>query len=165
MIAALAQATQGVIDTLPPAVAAAPTALVAAPTLDLTGIAVACIAGIFGVLGPVALYMVQSHVKDVQAAAVLSAAVKNSLGAAQQAADGVASVLPRVPLPAGIPPQLVASTQYVLDHAGDEAARFGITPLAIADKVNAAIGTAKIVAAAAMPTVLAAPATPTGPKT
>jgi hypothetical protein len=157
MIAALAQ---GVIDTLPPGVAVAPAILMTAPTIDITGIAVACIAGLFGVLGPVALYMVQSHVKDVQAAAVLAAAVKNSLGAAQQALDGVASVLPPVRVPAGIPPQLVVPLQYVLNHAGDEAGRLGITPQAIADKIVAQRGLVQI--AAVVPAVV--PATPLGPK-
>jgi hypothetical protein len=152
MIAALAQTLQPALGVMADGVAVAPTVVVAAaPTLDLTGIAVACIAGLFGVLGPVALYMVQSHVKDVQAAAVLAAAVKNSLGAAQQALDGVASVLPPVRVPAGIPPQLVVPLQYVLNHAGDEAGRLGITPQAIADKIVAQKGLVQI--AAAVPNV------------
>jgi hypothetical protein len=46
--------------------------------------------------------------------------------------------------------------QYVLDHAGAEATRLNLTPIAIADKINAQIGLAKIVSPTT-PTVMLGP--------
>lgn len=118
-------------------------------TYDLTGIAVAIATGIFGVLGIVLPLLINARIKDSQAAATLGAAVKNSLGAMQVATEGVLTNLhPTVALPVipGAPPQLASGVQYVLDHAGPEAARFGITPAAIADKINAQIGLTNIAA-------------------
>jgi len=135
-------------------------------TIDLTGIAVSCIAGIFGVVGPLFLYWLQSHMKDKQAAVVLEAAVTNSLGAMQQAAEtGVKSANPHI-MVAGISPALGVGVQYVLDHAGDEAGRFGITPAAIADKISARIGLASIaanIATAASPAPTPKPLDPLPP--
>ena len=114
-------------------------------TVDLTGIAVSCIAGIFGVVGPVFLYWLQSHMKDKQAAVVIGNAVSNSLGAMQQAAEaGVTSLHPQI---AGVPPSLAVGVQYVLDNAGPELARYtDITPQMLAAKINAKIGLASIAA-------------------
>jgi hypothetical protein len=70
--------------------------------------------------------------------------VTNSLGAMQQAAEGsVISGHPQILL-TGVSPALGVGVQYVMDHAGDEAARFGITPASIADKINARVGLASI---------------------
>lgn len=118
-------------------------------TYDLTGIAVSILTGIFGVLGIVLPLLINARIKDSQAATVLGAAVKNALGAMQVATEGVVTNLhPTVALPVipGAPPQLASGVQYVLDHAGPEAARFGITPAAIADKINAQIGLSNIAA-------------------
>ena len=72
----------------------------------------------------------------------------------------------------GVPDSLAPGVQYVLDHAGVEAERFGISPAAIADKVVAQIGLAQIatnqaVAASASPKVPdpLGPLTLTSPKT
>jgi hypothetical protein len=135
-------------------------------TIDLTGIAVSAIAGIFGVVGPVFLYWLQSHMKDKQAADVLEAAVTNSLGAMQQAAEaGVESANPHI-LVAGVSPAIGVGVQYVMDHAGDEAGRFGITPASIADKINARVGLASIasnIATAASPAPTPKPLDPLPP--
>ena len=118
-------------------------------TIDLTGIIISIITGAFGIVGTVFLAWLQSHMKDQQAASVLAAAIRNSLGAGQQAALGlVTSLHPAVSIP-GVPAALAVQTQYVLDHASDEAARLGITPAAIADKVNAQIGLTAIAATVA----------------
>jgi len=113
--------------------------------IDLTGIAVSVVGGFFSILSAVFLAWLQSHMKDKQAALVLQNAVVNALGAMQQAADGaIQSVSLKIPMPPGTPPELGTGVQYVLDHAGAEAARFGITQEAIADKINAQIGLDKI---------------------
>ena len=115
-------------------------------TFDLTGIIVAVIGGVFSVATIVVGAWISSRMKDAQAASVLGAAVKNALGAMQQATQGaVTAQRPTVTLPllASVP-QLAVGVQYVLDHAGAEATRFGITPIAIADKINAQIGLANI---------------------
>ena len=109
-------------------------------TVDLTTVLVSIITGFFAVLSIVIPAMISSRMKDQQAAAVLTAAVKNSLGAMEQASKGViVSMAPQVTVP-GIPLSLQPGVQYVLTHAGDEAARFGITPAAIADKISAQVG-------------------------
>lgn len=121
--------------------------------IDLTGIATSLIAGVFSILAIAIPLIINSRLKDQQAAAVLSAAVKNALGAIQQAAT--AAIKPP-PLPAipGVSPALTVGVQYVLNHAGTEAARFGIDPPAIAAKIDAQIGLVKIVAAESVATNL-----------
>jgi hypothetical protein len=123
-------------------------------TLDLTGIIVASIGGVLSLVGIVATALINSRVKDKQAAAVLEAAVKNSLGALQQASEQAIPALgPNLTIP-GVPATLQPGVQYVLDHAGPEAERFGITPPAIAAKIDAQIGLTKIAAIVAATPVL-----------
>lgn len=131
-------------------------------TVDLTGIAVAATGGFFSVLGIVIPLWISSHIKDKTAAAVVSTAVKNSLGAVQQAATSELDALrPQLP---GVPPALAPGVNYVLDQAGPEATRLGITPVAIAQKIEAQIGLANIatnLAVTASPAPIVAP--PLGP--
>jgi len=113
-------------------------------TVDLTGIAVSVIAGIFGVVGPLFLWWLQQHIKNETAKATFSNALTNGLGMIQQAAEGTVRALhPKIDLP-GVPEALKPGVQYVLTHAGDEAARLGNTPLEIAEKLIAREGTASI---------------------
>ena len=114
--------------------------------VDLTGIACALIAGVFSILSIVLPMMINARIKDAQAADTLGTAVKNSLGALQQASIAAAKGIKpiAVSLPSGVPPELATGVQYVLDHAGPEAARFGITPEAIASKISAQIGLVSI---------------------
>lgn len=134
--------------------------------VDLTGVAVAVVGGVFSILGPVALAMVNSHIKDETARNVLDKAITNSLGAMQQAAEAsVAAARPSIP---NVPDHLAPGVQYVLDHAGGELSRLGVTPEAVAGKIQARMGLANIqhnlaVTASATPTVahpLAAVAAP-----
>lgn len=114
--------------------------------IDLTQLLIALIGAIVTVLGSVAIALVNAHVKDATARGVLATAITNSLGAGQQAADGVVVALkPTVAIP-GVPAALAPQVQYVLDHASDEATMLGVTPLGIASKINAQIGLAKIAA-------------------
>lgn len=115
-------------------------------TIDLTGIATTAIAGIFSILAIVIPLMIQSHLKDAAAATALGNAVKNSLGAMQQAMQtGLVGWTPKVTIP-DVTPQMAVGVQYVLDHAGPEAERFGITPYKIAEKISAQIGLGTITA-------------------
>jgi len=112
--------------------------------LNLTAVIVALIGCAGTIVGSIGVALINSRMKDKQAAEVLSNAVKNSVGIAVQVAEGaVQSAQPHVSIP-GVPVSLQPSVQYVLDHAGDEAARFGVTPAALADKVNAQIGLTKL---------------------
>jgi hypothetical protein len=127
----------------------------AAPaTIDLTGISTAVIAGVFSILAVVVPLFIQSHMKDKQAAAALATAIQNSLGAIQQAAQTeVTTISPTVSIP-GVPANIAVGVQYVLDHAGEEAARFGISATDLAEKISAQIGLANIktnIATAASP--------------
>lgn len=138
-------------------------------TFDLTALVVAIVGGFFSIATIVVGAWINARMKDSAAAAAVNGAVKNALGAMQQAAQQAAtSARPAVTIPAipGVPPDLAVGVQYVLDHAGQEAARFGITAPAIADKLNAQIGLAAIasnVAAAAAPAPTPAPLAPIPP--
>ena len=118
-------------------------------TIDLTGIATSIIAGVFAVLGIVIPLIINARIKDAQAATVLNTAVKNSLGALEQAATTTVTTLH--PAIKDVPAALTPGVQYVLDHAGAEAARFGITPASIAEKVDAQLGLAKIASTTVTP--------------
>lgn len=123
---------------------AAETVAVQAPALDLTAIVLAIIGGVFAVIKIVAETFAASRIKDAAAREVVNKALDNALGAIQQAAQSrVVAAQPQLAVP-GIPVSLQAGVQYVLDHAGDEASRLGITPGAIADKLNARIGLSNI---------------------
>lgn len=131
----------------------APVVVQAAPTVDLTGIAVSAIGAIATIMGTVISFWLRSRMNNQDDAVVLGNAVRNSLGAIQQAATtAVEALKPSVVLP-GVTAQLAPGVQYVLDHAGDEAKRLNITPAAIADKIDAQIGLAKIAASGAAPAV------------
>lgn len=118
----------------------------AAPSgrVDLTAIAIAAVGGVFSIISAVAVALINSHVKNATARQVLNAAVTNSIGALQMAAkEEITRAAPQFDLP----PKLEAyrpAVQYVLDHAENEANRFGIKPADIADKINARLGLAHI---------------------
>lgn len=132
-----------VVTALLPAPAFAQAATPAA-SVDLTGIATSVIAGVFGILGIVVPYVINARMKDKQAADVLSDAVRNSLGAIQQTSTAaVAAAKPSVQIP-GVAASLAPGVQYVLDHAGPEMARLGVTQASVAEKVEAQIGLANI---------------------
>lgn len=118
-------------------------------TIDLTGVAVAAVSGIFSILGLVLTFLINKYVQDKAAKETLATALQNSLGAGEQAATSAVSVAhPSIEV-VGMDKRTAASVQYVLNHAGPEAARFGLTPDSIADKVNARIGLRKLDAATA----------------
>ncbi len=123
-------------------------------TIDLTSICLAIVTGIFGILS----YYVKTWLDKKQAAETLGAAVRNSLGALQQAAtEAIISGHPSVTIP-GVPPALQVPVQYVIDHAGTEMKTLNIQVPMIAEKVSAQIGLAAIaqnlaVAASASPVV------------
>jgi hypothetical protein len=118
----------------------------AAPTvIDWTPIVLILLNGAIGVIGSVFLWFLQSHMKDQAAAATLGSAVKNALGAAQNAVDaGLASHPLQTTLPAGTSPAVAAGVSYVISQAGPEMTRLGITPDAVAAKVAAQIGLSNV---------------------
>ena len=114
-------------------------------SVDLTQIIVAIVGGVFSIVtvivGTWVSVFVMNHMKDKEAALAVSNAVKNSLGKIQQAGQAVAEGEIRKLHPGlNVPAYLAPGVQYVLDHAGDEAQRFGLTPEAIADKITAQLG-------------------------
>lgn len=115
-------------------------------TIDLTGVAVSIVGAVGSIITAVFLAWLQGHMKDKDAAATISNAVQNSIGAAQQAViAGLQSHPLQAKLPAGTPPATAAAVQYVLDNAGPELKRFtDITPETIASKVGAKIGLTKV---------------------
>jgi len=130
-----------ILPALPLLVAAGP-ALAAGVTVDLTGIATAAVGGAFSVFGALALAMLQAKIKNKETRDLLDAAVRNSLGKIQQATD--AQLDHAAALHPSLPPALAVGVQYVADHAPEALDRFGITPGAVADKIEAQIGLAAI---------------------
>ncbi len=113
-------------------------------TFDLTGVIVAIIGGIFSVVTLIVGAWMNARMKDTAARTTLETAVGNALGAIQQATTAaITTGKPQVTIP-GIKADLAPGVQYVLDHAGDEATRLGVTPSAIADKISARIGLGEI---------------------
>jgi len=112
-------------------------------TIDLTPILLAIIAGVFATIKLLLDAAANKTLKDKNAAATLDAAVGNSLGAMQQEVQALvtskAHSITFDSMP-GVPPELAVGVQYVLNHAGPEAERFGITPALIAGKIGARIG-------------------------
>jgi hypothetical protein len=113
-------------------------------TIDFTALAVAGVGGIFSVLSTVALALINKYVKDETARQVLNAAVTNSLGALQKASqDAITAAAPQINLPEQLK-QFAPAVRYVMEHAGPEAERFGITAPKIADKISARLGLANV---------------------
>lgn len=114
-------------------------------SVDLTPVLVSVVGGLFSVaaivIGAWATAFFTRNIKDRQAAAVIEATVKNSLGKLQQAgtdlaAEEIKKYNPRLPVPEALAP----AVQYAVDHAGTEMQRLGITPEAVADKIVREIG-------------------------
>ncbi len=114
-------------------------------SIDLTGVAVSVVGAFLSALATIFLAWLQSHMKDQAAAATIGAAVKNAVGAVQQATEiGIQSHPLLYKLPPGTPAPTAAGVQYVLDHAGPELERFsGITLEDVTEKVNAQLGLVK----------------------
>lgn len=118
--------------------------------IDFTQIVEAAASGIISIATAVFLAWLQSHMKDKAAAATISNAVVNAEGAAKQALDaGLTSHPLQVSLPIGTSPAVAAGVAYVLGQAGPELTRLGITPDAVAAKIDAKIGLGKIAAQSA----------------
>jgi hypothetical protein len=113
-------------------------------TIDLTGIAVAFVSLVGTVLSVVVPLMIQKYVGNRQAAQTLCNAVQNSLGAMQRATETGLRANPLTVPVSGLTPQMAVGLQYVLDHAGEEAKRLGITKEKLISKIEARIGLANI---------------------
>jgi hypothetical protein len=134
-------------------------------TIDWTPIVLAIVSGVFSVIGIVATTLINSRMKSQQAATSLGNAVKNSLGAVQNAIDDGLTTHPLLTtLPAGTSPQVAAGVQYILNQAGPEMATLGVTPDQVAGKVEAQIGLSRA-ADPAVPSIPAAPPPPVTPAT
>jgi hypothetical protein len=137
--------------------------------IELTPIVLALIGGVFAVIRAVAVYYIDKRVHDQQLRELLDHSVVNALGIIQQAASGAA--IKSSPHLAGIvPAKLVPGVQYVLDHAPDAVARWGITPEAIAEKLISRAGLREIdtniaVSASAATPVVVPPLAPSSPIT
>lgn len=113
-------------------------------TIDLTQFAIQAIA----LVGTCAIAWltkeITTHVRNQAARDVLNAALPRAVGYLQQIGEGVLSSR-GLNLP-GVPASLAPAVQYMLDHAGEELDRFGISPASVADKIAAEIGQASIAA-------------------
>jgi hypothetical protein len=114
-------------------------------SVDLTPLINTVVGGVVSIavtaFGAWVSVFVMNHIKDKQAALAVSNAVQNSLGKIQQAGQAVAEgQIAKLRPQLNVPDYLAPGVQYVLDHAGEEAARFGLTPEAIADKISAKLG-------------------------
>lgn len=117
-----------------------------APTvIDFTQVLIAIVTSALSIIGAVLAaavpILINKYVQDRNAARVIETAVQNSLGKLQQAGIDLATheiqnYRPSMPVPASLQPGL----QYVIDHAGPELSRLGVTPQSIADKIVSRIG-------------------------
>lgn len=106
--------------------------------LNWTGILTYFITSVIGVIGTVATYEITSRVKDASARTALTTAVQSALGVLNKvAADGLTNHPLQTKLPAGTSAALASAVQSVLDNAGVEAARLGVTPVDIAELIEA----------------------------
>lgn len=108
--------------------------------LDLTNMLLSAIGAAFTVVGAVATWLVNTYVKDAAARSIINDALQRGLGALQQS---VQQAIPTAKIAAALPAalqQYAPAVQYVLDHAGDELARLGVTPAAVAAKIEAELG-------------------------
>lgn len=97
------------------------------------------IAGL-NVVGAVAVYVINKRIKDAQLRDVLANAVRNSVGIGSAVLPTtIRRIRPSLELSL-IPTALQPKVEYVLEHAGEAAKRFGVTPDKIAEKVIAQIG-------------------------
>lgn len=113
-------------------------------TIDLTGIAVTLAGTALSVIALAAKNWAQAHFKDQAERDVIGKAIDSSLGAIQQAeTSALQQMRPTISIP-GVPANLAPGVQYVLDHAGELAAKHGLTPVSIAQKIEAKIGLANI---------------------
>jgi hypothetical protein len=112
--------------------------------IDFTSAVNTLIGGLLTVVVSVFLAWLQSHMKDKAAATTIGNAVQNSVGAFQQAVSADLASHPLQAALPGISPAAAAGVQYVLNNAGPELARFGITPVSVAEKVIAKVGLANL---------------------
>lgn len=115
-------------------------------TVDYTNDILAIVGAVFTGITALFTAWLQSHIKDQAAAATIGTAVKNSLGAAQNAIDAGLKYHPlQASLPEGTSAAVASGVQYILDQAGPELTRLGsITNDALAAKVSAQMGLAKV---------------------
>lgn len=110
--------------------------------MDLTPYLVPLFVVTLNIIGGVAVGLINSKMKKSQMRDLLSAALTNALGKIQVA--GAAEITAaQVKIP-GVSPAIAVGVQYVLDHAGEAAAHFGLTPESIADSILARIGVQNI---------------------
>jgi hypothetical protein len=126
-------------------------------SVDLTAVVIALNSGVITIIGGILTYIIDTRMKNTQNAKVLADAIHNSIGFVAAASETVITAAhPQVTVK-GISPETQAQLQYVLDHAGSEAASFGITQEAILDKITAAIGNRRLDAMKTAPTVSTGP--------
>lgn len=92
------------------------------------------------IAGIIVISLINDKLKYMQDAEALEHAIEYSLGAIQQTQETAIDILqPHILIPAARA-NLIPGVQYVLDHAGAQVARRGLTHEMIADRINAAIG-------------------------
>lgn len=141
VVFALSSASACALASLP---ALADTVVAVPTSITLAGIAVAAVVPITTILGSVAIALVNKYVKDAAAAKLIDGAIASSVGTIQQVAQGaIKTVDPSLAIPARYA-AYAPGVQYVVDHAGDELTRLGVTPEAVAERIEAKIGVLNI---------------------
>lgn len=112
--------------------------------VDLTGIATSALAGFFGILAVALPSIIDRHMRAQAARDVLRRAIHASVGALQQAGTVSGRGLAAATDVHGVPAGLAPAVRYVLDNAGEEAERLGVSAEQIAQKITAQIGLIQI---------------------
>lgn len=124
------------------------------------------IGGVFTILTAIAVILVNKYVQDQQAASTIDAAIKDALGAIQQATQtGLKTVNPEVAA-LGLDPHTAIGVQHVLQHAAPEMNRLGVSAIDVASVLSAKLGLLNIesnLATAASPSPTPTPLAPVRP--
>lgn len=137
--------------------------------IDWTQIIMAVVTTLIPVVGGIATYLINKHIKDKQLRDVLENALNNGLGIIQQVSSGV-SYKTSTNLKGVVSDKLVPGVRYVQDHASNAVARWKLTPNDIAEKLVARAGVNEIktnlaATSSASSPVVVPPLTPSSPVT
>jgi hypothetical protein len=113
-------------------------------TLDLSAVLVAIVSTAGALILGIATALINRHMTNSAARANLLHTLGDAVGYAQQSATTAIGILdPRISA-LNLPPTVAAGVQYTLDHAGADAARFGVTVPLLTQKMVARIGLANV---------------------
>lgn len=109
--------------------------------VDWTAIIISIATTMLPILGAIATYLINRHIKDKALCATLDNAVNNSVGILQQVAAGARPVTRIDPsIRASVGADIAPAVQYVVNQASEAVKRFDNSPEKIAEKIVSRVG-------------------------